>query len=459
MNKFTRSLLIFILTFFLFFRASAENYSDAELVFVRDIINYAKQYSAKSEIKDEDITAGILKGALEKIDAHSTYYTKEEYAKLAESLSGSFSGIGIYIDSYQGVIRVIGVIKGMPAEKAGLKNGDYITHINSQSTFGMSIDEASSFLKGRKGTKVKVEVFRKDIEKTLEKPLEFEIVRDNIEVEAVSSQKIDDILVVTISTFNEKTFDELLKSLQKYETYSGIILDLRSNPGGILESAIAISSLFVEKNSVIVQVSAVEKMKKDDEYACVASKKNCRKIRYSLLGNNIAIYNDDEPFISKKIPVTVLVNSYSASASEITALALQENSRAMILGQKTFGKGSVQTITPLKDGEKGALKLTTALYYSPKGNSIQADGVKPDVTIPELEIKKQEKRKDFFPSKEANYKNHIKLDKQTTKVDNKTEEKVEKFTESVEPNTIEDFAIQAAISSIKTSIKHNGNNN
>ena len=459
MDKIIRTLLTFISTFLLFFQANAENYADAELVFVRDIINYAKRYSAKTDIKDEDITAGILKGALEKIDAHSTYYTKNEYAKLAESLAGSFSGIGIYIDSHQGVIRVIGVIKGMPAEKAGLKNGDYITHINSQSTFGMSLDEASGFLKGKKGTKVKVEFFRKDMEKTPEKPLEFEIVRDNIEVETVSSQKIDDILVITISTFNEKTFDELLKSLEKYETYSGIILDLRSNPGGILESAIAISSLFVEKNSIIVQVSDVEKMKKEDENSCVASKKNCRKIRYSLLENKIAIYNDNEPLISKKIPVTVLVNSYSASASEITALALQENSRAMVLGQKTFGKGSVQTITPLKDGERGALKLTTALYYSPKGNSIQADGVKPDVIIPELEIKKQEKRKDFFPSKEANYKNHIKLDKQTTNVENKTEEKAENKTETVEPNTIEDFAIQAAISSIKTSIKYNGNNN
>lgn len=459
MNKVTHTLFIFISTFLLVFQASAENYVDSELVFVRDIINYAKRYSAKSDIKDEDITAGILKGALEKIDAHSTYYTKEEYAKLTESLAGSFSGIGIYIDSHQGVIRVIGVIKGMPAEKAGLKNGDYITHINSQSTFGMSLDEASGFLKGKKGTKVKVEIFRKEMEKTPEKPLEFEIMRDNIEVETVSSQKIDDILVLTISTFNEKTFDELLKSIQKYETYSGIILDLRSNPGGILESAIGISSLFVAKNSIIVQVSAVEKMKQEDENSCVASKKNCRKIRYSLLENKIAIYNDNEPIISKKIPVAVLVNSYSASASEITALALQENSRAMVLGQKTFGKGSVQTITPLKDGERGALKLTTALYYSPKGNSIQADGVKPDVTIPELEIKKQEKRKDFFPSKEANYKNHIKLDKQTTKVENKTEERVEQSTESVEPNAIEDFAIQTAISSIKTSIKHNGNNN
>ena len=455
MDTIIRIFFVFITTLLLFFQASAENYSSSELEFVRDIVNYAKKDSVRSDIKDEDITAGMLKGALEKIDAHSTYYTKAEYGKLAESLAGNFSGIGIYIDSHQGVIRAIGVIKGMPAEKAGLKNGDYITHINSQSTFGISIDEASGLLKGKKGTKVKVEVFRKDMEKMPDKPLEFEIMRDNIEVETVASQKIDDILVITISTFNEKTFDELLKSLQKYETYSGIILDLRSNPGGILESAIAISSLFVPKNSIIVQVSAVEKMKVSDEFACVASKKSCRKVRYSLLQNKIAIHNDDEPLIAKKTPVAVLVNSYSASASEVTALALQENSRAMVLGQKTFGKGSVQTISPLQGGEKGALKLTTALYYSPKGNSIQAEGVKPDVTIPELEIKKQEKRKDFFPSKEASYKNHIKLDKQTTSI----EEKTEKSTESSEPNTIEDFAIQAAISSIKTSIKYNGNNN
>ncbi len=459
MDTITRTFFVFIATLLLSIQAIAGNYSESELEFVRNTINDAKRDSVRTDIKDEDITAGILKGALEKIDSHSTYYTKAEYAKLTESLAGSFSGVGIHIDSHQGVIRVFGVIKGMPAEKAGLKNGDYITHINSQSTFGISIDEASSLLRGKKGTKVTVEVFRKDMDKTPEKPLEFEIVRDNIEVETVSSQKIDDILIVTISTFNEKTFDDFTKALQKYESYSGIILDLRSNPGGLLDSAIAISSLFVAKNSVIVQVSAVEKMRVSDEYSCISSKKNCRKIRYSLLGKNIAIHSDEEPTISKNIPAAVLVNAYSASASEVTALALQENSRAMVIGQKTFGKGSVQTVYPLQDVEKGALKLTTALYYSPKGNSIQADGVKPDVIIPELEIKKQEKIKSFFPNKESSYKNHIKLDKQTTKVDNKTEEKVEKSTESVEPNTIEDFAIQAAISSIKTSIKHNGNNN
>ncbi len=457
MNKFARITIALIAILSISMQSNAGNYSDEDLVFVRDIINYAKRYSAKTDIKDEDITAGMLKGALDKIDSHSTYYTKEEYMKLTESLAGSFSGIGVYIDSHQGLIRVIGVIKGMPAEKSGLKNGDYITHVNSQSTFGMSLDDVSSNLKGKRGTKVKLDIFRKDAEK----PIEVEIVRDNIEVETVSSQKIDDILVLSISTFNEKTFDELFKALQKNPSYSGIVLDLRSNPGGILESAIALSSLFVEKNATIVQVSAVDKMQKSDEFSCIGSKKNCRKVRYSSLDGKIAIHSDDQPIISSKIPVAVLVNSYSASASEVTALALQDNSRGMVIGQKTFGKGSVQTITPLKDGEKGALKLTTALYYSPKGNSIQAQGVKPDVTIPELEVKKQEKRKDFFPNKEAVYKNHIKLDKTTTKIDSQNEEKADSqnSTSEIEPNSIEDFAIQAAISSIKTSIKHNGNNN
>ena len=454
MNKISCIIVAALAIISFFPQVNASNYSDEELVFVRDIINYAKRNSAKTDIKDEDITAGLLKGGLDKIDSHSTYYTKDEYLKLTESLSGSFSGIGVYIDSHQGIIRVIGVIKGMPAEKAGLKNGDYITHVNSQSTFGMSLDEVSSKLKGKRGTKVKVDIFRKDAEK----PLEFEIMRDNIEVETVSSQKIDDILVVSISTFNEKTFDDLLKVLQKNQSYSGIVLDLRANPGGILESAIAISSLFVKKNDIIVQVSTMEQAKSVDERSCIASKKNCRNVRYSSLNGKVAIYNDDKPLISPQIPVAILVNSYSASASEVTALALQDNSRGMVIGQKTFGKGSVQTVSPLKNGEKGALKLTTALYYSPKGHSIQAQGVKPDVIIPELEVKKQEKRKDFFPSNEAVYKNHIKLDKQSTKVEEGTEENAEKSLE-VEPNAIEDFAIQAAVSSIKTSIKHNGNNN
>ncbi len=443
----------------------AENYPDSELMFVRDMVNYAKRYAVKSDIKDADLTAGMLTGAIEKFDAHSTYYTKDEYNKIVESLSGSFSGIGIYIDINQGVIRVIGVIKGMPAEKAGVKNGDYIIHIDGKSTFGMKLDEASSNLKGKKGTKVIVNIFRKDPESAPEKPFELEITRSNIEVETVVATKVGDILVITISAFNEKTFDEFHHIIQKNKDYSGIILDLRSNPGGILESAIAVSSMFLEKNQIIVQVSNVEKMKKESDQECVASKKNCRKVHYSALSDKIAILNDEEPLISKTIPVAVLVNSYSASASEITALALQENNRGIVVGQKTFGKGSVQSIISLPDSEKGAIKLTTALYFSPKGNSIQADGVKPDVVLPELEIKKQEKHKDFFPSKEVNYKNHIKVDKKDDKVinsQNKTNDKTDdkgadKNPEILEPNAIEDFALQAAMSSIRTSIKYNNN--
>ena len=322
------------------FEALASDFQTQEFALVNEVINYAKKHSAKEDIKDEDITAGMLKGALQTIDSHSTYFTKDEYKKLQESLDGKFSGIGVYIELHEGLVRVTGVIKGMPAEKAGVKNGDYITHIEDKSTFGFSLEEASLQLRGKKKTKVKIGLLRKGEDK----PLEVIVTRNDISIETVLMEMINDILLIKLNYFNEHTFEEFVTLLEKQKNYKGIVLDVRSNPGGVLDGAIGIASLFVQNGEVIVQVSNVEDMKKSSEKDCVGSKKKCRNILYEARDDKIAVLNNHKPVVDANIPIVVLTNSYSASASEITALAIQENNRGFVIGQKTFGKGSVQTV-------------------------------------------------------------------------------------------------------------------
>ncbi len=423
-------LLIFLFTF----ASYAEDFSTDEFAIVNEVINYAKEHSIKKDIDDEDITSGMLKGALAEIDSHSTYYTEGEYKKLQESLDGSFSGIGVYIDIKDGVIHVRGVIKGMPAEKSGVQNGDYITHIDNKSTFGMSLDEASSMLRGKKKTKVNVKLLREG----QAEPVQVCIIRSNIAVDTVTLKKLGDILLLEIGYFNENTYVEFLKILKKQRNYKGIILDLRSNPGGVLDGAIGISSLFLEKDQVIVQVSNVADMQKYNEKSCIGVKKYCRNILYQIEGDRISIVNKHSPLISNAIPIVILVNTYSASASEIVSLALQQNNRGIVMGQKTFGKGSVQSVVPLQEGKRGALKLTTALYYSPNGSSIQAIGVNPDIILPDFQIKKSEKNSVFFPDSESIYKKHIKVNDNILNKNN-----------TVFSSDLEDFAIQSAISSLR----------
>ena len=416
---------------------------EKELAMVYEIVNYAKKHSVQSTIEDEKIVSGMLKGALSEFDSHSTYYTKKEYSKLKESLGGSFSGVGIYIEIKEGVLHVTGVIKGMPSEKAGLQNGDAISHIDGTSTFGLSLEESSSMLRGKKGTSVNITIARK----SEKEPLHFKVIRDDISVPAIKMQTVEDILIASIFYFNEQTFADFQKELKNHTNYKGIIVDLRSNPGGVLDVAVALSSLFLEKEQTIVQVSNVEDMKKEQETECLGKAKECREIQYTTNDDKISFINQSKPTVPSNIPVVVLVDEYSASASEIFALAIQENKRGIIIGRKTFGKGSVQSVIPLKNGERGAIKLTTALYFSPNGNSIQAQGVLPDISTPYFKVEQLKQKETYLPKSESQHKNHI-----TVKNTRNTKE-----SQSLEP--IQDFSLQVALSSIKTLIKINGFSN
>jgi carboxyl-terminal processing protease len=433
MNK--KSIFL-IFSIAIFFTKNAFAISAEEVKVLSDVLGKIEISAARKDIKDSQLTEGILKGMMQAVDAHSEYFNKEEYAKLQESISGKFDGIGVFIEVKEGIIFASGTIEGMPAQKAGIKNGDYITHIDGISTFEMGVTEASNKLKGKKGTKVKLKVFRKNVKDLLE----FEIIRAEIDVKSVVMKKVDEFLYASITYFTEGTYYELTKQLAKQNDYKGIILDLRSNPGGVLDDALAISSLFLNKGETIMQYySPLDTNKNIYQTKCMGQKKACRNVTMETNGENVAIKNNEDPLI-KNMPVVVLVNQYSASASEIVSFALHENNKAITIGQKTFGKGSVQTLMPLQNGERGGIKLTTALYYSPKGNMVQANGLQPHIVLPEFELKTVEKKQGFLPEMESDYKNYIKLDNKTLQAKKDI------------PSNIEDFALQIAISTLKTSI-------
>lgn len=302
----------------------------------------------------EELIHGAIKGMVQALDPHSAFMTKEEHRELMMETRGSFSGIGIEITVKDGVLTVVSPIEGTPAYKAGLKAGDKIIKIEEKVTKNMSLMEAVKHIRGPKGTKVQLTVMREGEEK----PLEFAITRDVIPLISVRYYALpSDIAYVRISNFQSKTANDLAAALKELEDRGepkGLILDLRNNPGGLLSQAIEVSDLFLD-GGVIVST----KGRDSSQDIQATAHKNDKERRY---------------------PVIVLVNGGSASAAEIVAGALQDNKKGLVLGTRTFGKGSVQTVLPLSDGS--GLRLTTARYYTPSGRSIQLSGITPDIEVP-----------------------------------------------------------------------------
>ncbi len=300
-----------------------------------------------------ELIYGAIKGMVENLDPHSSFMTKEEHKDLMIETKGSFTGIGIEITTRDNSITVVSPIEGTPAYKAGIKAGDQIIRINDESAAEMTLSDAVKRIRGPKGSSVKLTIRREGNEK----PLEFELTRDVIPLRSVRHYRLSpEIGYVRISNFQSKTEPDLKKALEALEEdgrLNGLILDLRNNPGGLLNQAIKVSDLFLDQGTIV-------STKGRDP------------------SQNMEITAQlDQP--SRSYPMIVLVNEGSASASEIVAGALQDNKRALVLGSKTFGKGSVQTILPLSDGS--GLRLTTARYYTPSGHSIQLTGIVPDIEL------------------------------------------------------------------------------
>ncbi len=309
-----------------------------------------KNYVKGTEPKE--LLYGAIKGMVKTLDPHSIFMSPEEYKELMIETKGSFSGVGIEITIRDNVLTVVSPIEGTPAFEAGIKAGDQIIKIGDRSTKDFSIMEAVKLIRGPKGTKVKLTVRRKG----LEKPISFLITRNVIPIKSVRSFFLPfDIGYIKVSNFQSDTGKELSKALKEVKNkkeLKGLILDLRNNPGGLLSQAVKVADEFLD-SGLIVSV----------------------KGRDNKEEKNIA-HKSEKP---RKYPIIVLVNGGSASASEIVAGALQDNNRALILGSTTFGKGSVQTLFPLSDGS--GLRLTTAIYYTPSGKSIQARGIEPDIKV------------------------------------------------------------------------------
>ena len=334
-------------------------------IFTEVLRKIEKNYVEPQEA--QDLIYGAIKGMVQGLDPHSSFMSKEEYKELLIETKGSFSGVGIEISVRDNILTVVSPIEGTPAYEAGVKSGDKIIEIDGKSTLEMSLSDAVKHIRGKKGSKVRLTVMREGTEK----PLDFTIIRDVIPLRSVRSFLLTpEIGYVRISTFQSKTVGDLedaLDQLDEKSTMKGLVLDLRNNPGGLLSQAIEVSDFFLDSGLIVSTKGRIQEQDME-----VSARKNEKDRKYLVI---------------------VLVNSGSASASEIVAGALQDNKRALILGSRTFGKGSVQTILPLSDGS--GLRLTTAKYYTPSGRSIQLSGIDPDIEIefiPPSEEEKEEKR-------------------------------------------------------------------
>jgi len=332
----------------------------------------------------EELIDKALKGMMENLDAHSNYLTQKDYKRLQVQTNGEFGGLGITVGMKEGALTVISPIDGTPAAKAGLKAGDIILKINDKSTLSMTIDEAVSLMRGKVGAPIDLTIVRKGESK----PLSVHIVRAIIKIESVHSKMVgNNILYIRIASFDKKVVKGVTEAIKKKRAVTkGIILDLRNNPGGLLDQAVGTVDLFVN-NGIIVSQKGRRKVE-TKEYSAHASK------------------------TITDVPMVVLVNGGSASASEIVSGALQDHKRAVLVGEKTFGKGSVQVVLPITKTE--AIKLTIARYYLPSGRTIQAVGVTPDIKVLPGELKTY---KNEFAIKEADLKKH--LQKELEKVDGK----------------------------------------
>ncbi len=348
----------------------------------------------------EEIIDKAIAGLLSNLDAHSSFLDKTHFKELKIQTEGEFGGLGITVGIRDGALTVIAPIEGTPADKAGLKAGDIILKIDNKSTIDMTLDEAVSLMRGKPGTKITLTIVRKGEPK----PLKVEIVRDIIKIDSVYSKHIinEDILYLRVVSFDKKVVSEIKKYIKENEKNTkGIILDLRNNPGGLLDQAVGLVDLFVDKGVIVSQKGRIESENR--------------------------VYKAKRAGTYKNIPLVVLVNGGSASASEIVSGSLQDHKRAIVVGEKTFGKGSVQVILPIDKEE--AIKLTIARYYLPSGRTIQALGVTPDITVHPGELKIHE---DEFALKEAELKQHLK--NELEKLENKEEKSQNKEEKAKDEN-------------------------
>lgn len=377
-------------------KAQTEDADTYELLNLFGEVMERAKVSYVEDVSDKKLIESAINGMLSSLDPHSSFLDDQSFKYMSEQTKGKFGGLGIEVTMENGVVKVVSPIDDTPASKAGLKPGDYITNIDGEAVMGMTLNDAVDKMRGKIGSKVKLTIRRIN-----EKPLEVTLKREEIKIQSVkNSIKADDVVYIRISSFSEdvdmmtaKAIKDAKKKLG--DKLKGVVIDVRNNPGGLLDQAVNVSDLFLDKGEIVSTRSRNEE--------------------------DTVKYTAKEGDIAKGLPIVVIINDGSASASEIVAGALQDHKRAIILGEKSFGKGSVQTVIPL--GKYGAMRLTTARYYTPSGRSIQAKGIEPDIEVKPAKVEVLDTGVGFSEAEFSNaLKNETSGDKNSKNADQKKAE-------------------------------------
>lgn len=380
------------------------------------------------EVDSADLIEAAINGMLTSLDPHSSYLPPKDFSDMRVQTRGEFGGLGIEVTQEEGFVKVVSPIDDTPASDAGIEAGDFVTHVDGESVLGLTLDQAVELMRGPVGSDIVITVVRESVDE----PFDVTITRDTIKLTAVRSRLVGSTVVLRVTTFNDQTypnlkdkFDESVAELGGIENVNGVVLDLRNNPGGLLTQAIKVSDAFLEAGEIV-----------------------------STRGRNPVDsdrFNANPGDLTEGKPVVVLINGGSASASEIVAGALQDHRRAIVVGTKSFGKGSVQTVMPLAGN--GAMRLTTARYYTPSGRSIQALGVSPDIVVaqpprrPEAEETDEESATPRFRS-EADLRGSLSNDSLTEDERKQAEEEQAKVEEAAKLRE-EDYQLAYAVDILK----------
>ena len=362
------------------------------------------------KVSDKDLIEAAINGMLQSLDPHSSYLNADNFTEMKIQTKGEFGGLGIEVTMENGLVKVVSPIDDTPAAKAGLQSGDYISHINEEAVMGLTLSEAVDKMRGPINTELNITVIREGQE-----PFDLKLKRAIIKVTSIKAKKEEDVAYIRITSFTQKTFKNLIKeynklSLDMKDNLKGLVLDLRNNPGGLLDQAVSVSNAFLERGEI---VSTRGRDNKGEQR-----------------------YNASKGDITNGLPIVVLINGGSASASEIVAGALQDHKRGILMGTQTFGKGSVQTIIPVTS--KGAVRLTTARYFTPSGNSIQAKGISPDIYVPQSKLEILENNNS---RREADLRGALDSESKQEKTKNGSDDK---------DNTISDYQLNRAIELIRS---------
>ncbi len=402
-------------------QGESETYKQLDLfmdVFQRVKADYVEQ------VTDEKLIKGAIDGMLTSLDPHSSYLDVRDFQQLRTQTDGNYGGIGLSVTMEDGAVKVIAPTEDTPAWRAGIKAGDYITHIDGQLVYGGSLDEAVDKMRGKPGTQVKLSLVREG----RDEPIEVAITRAVIELKPVKWKVAEGIGIIDIVSFSADTGNDVRMAIRAIDKSlgrkpTGYVLDLRSNPGGLLDEAVAVSDAFLNQGVIVSQRG---RQRQDTQ------------TYYAKPGDDAA-----------GLPVIVLLDAGSASASEIVAGALQDQHRALVMGERSFGKGSVQTLLPLS--QTTALRLTTARYYTPSGRSVQEGGIEPDVAVPQISDADYAKRPKY---RESDLRRHLvaeakKVDMSELERDSKTDPRFAMSAEELKKQGIDDFQLHYALATLK----------